>query len=146
MPRMEKVATPPDEFLGSLDEGIQGPMAELDAIITSCMPGRTRALWEGPFWGGSDQRIIGYGDIAQPRPRGETVEWFLVGLARQQRYFSLYINAVLNGSYLLDHYAGRLGKVKTGSASVSFSSLDDVDLDQLRALLAQAHDVTPDDV
>jgi len=36
--------------------------------------------------------------------------------------------------------------VKTGSASLSFSSLDDVDLDQLKALLTQAHDVSPEDV
>ncbi len=146
MTPMKKVDTPPDEFLGSLPDEIRGPMTELDTIITSCLPGRTRELWEGPFWGGSDQRIIGYGDIAQPRPRGEPVEWFLVGLARQQRYFSLYINAVLDGAYLLAHYADRLGTVKTGSASLSFSSLDDVDLDQLKALLTQAHDVSPEDV
>lgn len=146
MTPMKKVDTPPDDFLGSLPDEIRGPMTELDAIITSCLPGRTRVLWEGPFWGGSDQRVIGYGDIAQPRPRGEPVEWFLVGLARQQRYFSLYVNAVLDGSYLLARYADRLGTVKTGSASVSFSSLDDVDLDGLRALLTQAHDVTPEDV
>jgi hypothetical protein len=143
---MEKVDTPPDEFLGSLPDEIRGPMTELDAIITSCLPGRARVLWEGSFWGGSDQRIIGYGAIEQPRPRGETVDWFLAGLARQQRYFSLYINAVLDGAYLLDQYADRLGTVKTGSASLSFSGLDDVDLDQLKALLTQAHDVTPEDV
>ncbi|MEZ0235709.1 MAG: hypothetical protein ACAH81_12290 [Actinomycetota bacterium] len=82
----------------------------------------------------------------QPRPRGEPVEWFLVGLARQQRNFSLYINAVLDGAYLLARHADRLGRVKTGSASLSFSSLDDADLDGLRALLTQAHEVTPEDV
>ena len=146
MAPVKKVDTPPDAFLGSLPDETRGAMTELDAIITSCLPGRSRVLWEGPFWGGSDQQIIGYGDIVQPRPRGEPVEWFLVGLARQQRYFSLYINAVLDGAYLLAHYADRLGRVKTGSASLSFSSLDDVDLDGLRALLTQAHEVTPEDV
>ena len=146
MTRMEKVDTLPDEFRGSLTDEIRDSITKLDAIITSCLPSRTRVLWEGPFWGGSDQRIIGKGDIVQPRPRGETVEWFLASLARQQRYFSLYINAVLDGSHLLARYADRLGTVKTGSASLSFSSLDDVDLDRLRAPLTQAHDVTPEDV
>ncbi len=145
MTRVEKVDTTPDEFLASLPDEIRGPMAELDSVITSCLPGRARVLWEGQFWGGSEQRIIGYGGIVQTRPRGRTAEWFLVGLARQQRYFSMYMNAVLDGSYLLARYAGRLGKVKTGSASLSFSSLDDVDLDVLRALLTQAHDMTPKD-
>lgn len=142
---MEKVETTPDEFLESLPDETRGQMAELDSIITSCLPGRARVLWEGTFWGGSEQRIIGYGDIVQPRPGGGPAGWFLVGLARQQRYFSLYVNATLDGSYRLARYAGRLGTVKTGAASLSFGSLDDVDLDELRALLTQAHDLTPED-
>jgi hypothetical protein len=120
-------------------------MTELDSIITCCLPGRVRILWEGRLWGGTEQRIIGYGEIVQPRPRGDPVEWFLVGLARQRRHFSLYVNAVLDGAYLLDRYVGRLGKVKTGSASLSFGSLDDVDLDVLKALLVQTHDLSPED-
>ena len=142
---VDKVDTTPDEFLDSLPSEIRGPMAELDSIITSCLPGRARVLWEGPFWGGSEQRIIGYGDIVQPRPRGDAPAWFLVGLARQQRYFSVYVNAVVDGSYLLAHYAARLGKVKTEVASLSFGSLGDVDLDELKALLTRAHEVTPED-
>jgi hypothetical protein len=142
---VRKVDTTPDAFLASLPEQVGRTMIELDSIITSCLQGRARVLWEGRFWGGTDQRIIGYGDIVQPRPRGESVEWFLIGLARQQRTFSLYINATLDGSYLLAHYADRLGKVKTGSASVSFASLDDVDREQLTALLRQAHELTPPD-
>jgi len=44
MTPMKKVDTPPDEFLGSLPDEIRGPMTELDTIITSCLPGRTREL------------------------------------------------------------------------------------------------------
>lgn len=142
---MKKVETPPEEFLESLPEDIRSPMATLDALIASCLPGRARVLWEGRFWGGTEQRIIGYGDIVQPRPRGESVEWFLVGLARQQRSFSIYVNAVVDGAYLLARYADRLGTVKVGSASLSFRSLDDIDRDELVALLTQAHDLTPPD-
>jgi hypothetical protein len=69
----------------------------------------------------------------------------LVGLARQQRTFSRYINATLDGSYLLAHYADRLGTVKTGSASESFTSLDEVDRDGLETMLMQAHELTPSD-
>ena len=117
-------------------------MSELDAIITSCLPGRSRTLWEGTFWGGSDQRIVGYGEIVQSRPRGEPVEWFLVGLARQARYYSLYVNAVDDGTYLLARFGDRLGDVKVGSASVSFTRLDDIHLDELSALLTRAHELT----
>jgi len=142
---VRKVDTTPDAYLASLSGEAGRTMIELDSIITSCLPGRARDLWEGRFWGGTDQRIIGYGDIVQPRPRGEPVEWFLIGLARQQRTFSLYINATLDGSYLLALYADRLGTVKTGSANVNFTSLDQVDREQLTALLRQAHELTPGD-
>jgi hypothetical protein len=102
-------------------------------------------VWEGTFWGGTEQRILGYGDIVQPRPRGESVEWFLVGLARQTKTYSLYVNAVEDGAYLLSGYADRLGKVKVGSASVGFRSLDDVDREGLTELLTRAHELTPPD-
>jgi hypothetical protein len=68
-----------------------------------------------------------------------------VGLARQSRTFSLYVNAVEDGAYLLSRYADRLGKVKVGSASISVAAIDDLDLRSLRELLTRAHELTPPD-
>ena len=142
---MERVDTSPDEYLAELPEAVRATMIELDAIITAAMPGRSRTLWTGTFWGGTDQHIIGYGDIVQPRPRGDAVEWFAVGLARQKAHFSLYVNAAADGKYLLADHADRLGKVKLGSASVGFQKLDDLDLDGLAALLRRADELTRPD-
>lgn len=142
---MRKVATEPDEFLRtSFDGDIRSGMVQLDALIRDALPGRTRTLWEGSFWGGTDQQIIGYGDIVQPRPKGVTVEWFLVGLARQARHYSIYVNAVDDGTYLLDQYRDRLGSVKTGSASIAITSLDKVDLDALEEMLRRANQLLAD--
>ena len=140
---MEKVATDPDEFLGSLADDVRPTMLRLDALIRTALPGRSRSLWTGTFWGGTEQTIIGYGDIVQPRPKGESVEWFLVGLARQAKHYSIYVTAVDDGAYLLDQYRGRLGKVKTGSASIAITALDNVDLDALAQLLGRAHELEP---
>jgi hypothetical protein len=138
------VTTDPDEFLRtSFDGDIRSGMVQLDALICDALPGRERAVWEGKFWGGTDQQIIGYGDIVQPRPKGEDVEWFLVGLARQARHYSIYVNAVDDGTYLLGQYRDRLGKVKIGSASIAIASLDTVDLDALGAMLRRAHELHP---
>jgi hypothetical protein len=142
---MDKVDTPPDEILASFPDVVRETMVEVDALIRSCLPGRSRSVWEGTFWGGTEQRILGYGDLLQPRPRGGPVAWFLVGLARQRDSYSLYVNAVEDGEYLLARFAGRLGKVKTGSASIGFRSLDDVDREELAALLRRAHALTPPD-
>ena len=113
-------------------------MAALDERITAALPGHARSLWEGVFWGGSEQRIIGYGDLSYVRSDKQEVRWFLVGLARQKNYYSVYVNAADGRRYLAEAYAGRLGKAKVGKSSISFRKLADVDLDVLSELLERA--------
>lgn len=142
---MRIVDTPPDEFLASFDGDVRTTMQRLDELVVAALPGRRRVLWTGKFWGGTDQSIIGYGKIVQPRPRGDDVEWFLVGLARQSRNYSVYLNAVENGAYLAHSYGSRLGKVKLGAASIGFTKADALDLDVFADMLSRAHDITPPD-
>ncbi len=143
---MEIVATTPSDYIASIDvDPVRDAMQQLDAVIAGAMAERDRVLWQGTFWGGTEQTIIGYGHISQPRPRGETVEWFLAGLARQKRNYSIYLNAVRDGAYLAHHYAERLGKVKLGAASIGFTKPENIDLDVLAELLAEADRLTPPD-
>jgi hypothetical protein len=86
-----------------------------------------------------DRRL---GEITQARRDGEAVAWFAVGLARQTRHFSLYVNATEDGRYLGQVYADRLGKAKIGAASLGFRQLDDLDLAALRELLERAARLT----
>lgn len=143
---MERSPIDPEDFLAALvDDDVRATMRRLDELITANMPGRSCVLWQGVFWGGTEQSIIGYGEIVQPRPRGELVEWFAVGLARQSATYSIYVNAVDDGDYLGRRFADRLGKVKIGAASIGFRRLDDVHLDVLAELVARAHELTPPD-
>lgn len=129
-----------DEFIAGNDP--DGSLAVLDGVITAALPGATRVLWQGVFWGGTEQSIIGYGATVQPRPKGERVEWFLVGLARQQNYLSLYVNAAEDGAYLSRVYGKRLGKTKVGSASISFASAEVIDLSVLDEMVRHAGRIT----
>jgi hypothetical protein len=135
---MERSTTTPDEFIASLPEEVRDDIAELDRLITSAMPGQERVLWEGVFWGGTQQRIIGYGAYSSTNRSGAAVDWFKVGLARQKDHISLYVNAVEDGRYLVQSYAGRLGKAKVGSANVSFKRLADVEREALTELVRKA--------
>ena len=117
-------------------------MVAIDGVLVEAMPGASRRLWVGTFWGGTHQEIVGYGDLRQPRPTGDPVDWFTIGLALQQRHVSLYVNAVEDGRYLAHGYADRLGKVKVGSASVTFRRVDDLDLNVLAELAAHAYRLT----
>lgn len=136
---MERSPVSPEDYLATLDGEVGTTMSVLDALIIAAMPGCARSLWTGVFWGGSEQTILGYGDLRQPRPKGPDVEWFKVGLARQKRHYSLYVNAVENGAYLVQAYAGRLGRARVGSANVAFTSLDALDLAALNELLGRAN-------
>lgn len=132
---------PVDAWLESLTDDRSEDLRALDALISELFADQSRVLWIGKFWGGTDQTIIGYGDLSQPRPRGEAVHWFVVGLAMQKAHLSLYVNAVKDGGYLSQSYGSLLGKVKLGSASIGFKSLADLDLDQLRKMLAEASEL-----
>ncbi len=138
---MERTDRNIDEFLDSLPEESQADMKQLDGIISKEMTGLPRVLFEGTFWGGSEQQIIGYGAGDYTRPNGTTVDWFMVGLALQKNYISVYLNAVEDRQYLSEKYGKDLGRVKVGKASLSFANIDDIDLDKFRDLVAKARDL-----
>lgn len=133
---------PVDSWLETIEDERADEFRKLDSIIADIFAGDSRVLWVGKFWGGTDQTIIGYGDLYQPRPKGDDVHWFVVGLALQKANISLYVNAVKDGKYLGQAYGKQLGKVKLGSASIGFKSLADLDVDALKRMLTEARELT----
>ena len=89
---------------------------DLHREILSAHPDVPCHLYVGKFWGGTDQTIVGYGVTDYTNRSGNDVKWFILGLADQKNYASLYVNAVKDGRYLLAEYADRLGASKVGSA------------------------------
>jgi hypothetical protein len=140
---MDRSTTTPDEHIATLPDGVREDIAALDARITEIMAGHERVLWEGVFWGGSQQRIIGYGSYRYRGRSGAEGEWFVVGLAAQKNYLSLYVNGAEGGMTLPKRYAPRLGKVKAGSGNIQFKHAADLDLDVLDEMVARARDLTP---
>ena len=141
---MQRSDTDVDGFLDEIEGPRGDDLRELDRILSDEMAGLERVLWEGAMWGGTEQRIVGYGGITQARPRGASVEWFLVGIAAQKANLSIYVNAAEDGEYLVKRRAKELGRVKVGSAAITFTSLADVDVPALRALVRRARELTPD--
>ena len=138
---MERSPTPPDEFLASLPDDSRADMIAVDEALAAAFAGDERVLWEGPFWGGTQQRIIGYGSYHYRGRSGAEGEWFVVGLAAQKNYFSLYVNATEYGTYLGESYASRLGKVKAKRANIQFKRAADLDLGVLREMAARAREL-----
>ena len=139
---MERTDTSPDDYIASQETDTRVVLEELDTLIQAALPDSPRCMWEGIFWGGSEQQIIGYGNYSYQRSDKKQVEWFLVGLTRQKNYFSVYVNAVDGKIYLAELYGPRLGKAKIGKSSISFRNRDDINLDVLREMLEHARKIT----
>jgi hypothetical protein len=138
---MERSTTSPDEYLASLPDGIREDMTALDSALAPVFADHVRVLWEGRFWGGTQQRIIGYGDLRLRNSKGVEVEWFVVGIAVQKANLSLYVSAAEDGQHLVKRYADRLGKVKVGSAHVSFRRVADLDLPVVVEMATRAREI-----
>lgn len=135
---MEKTNNSPADHIASLAGERRSDTERLDTLISELMSEQPKTICEGRFWGGSDQQIIGYGEYTYQKSNRETVEWFIVGLAAQQNYISIYVNATDAERYLTEKYAAKLGKVKVGKSSISFNTIDDIDLDELAKLISEA--------
>jgi hypothetical protein len=115
-----------------------GPREEelrrVDALVTAAAPGIDRQLV--PMGAGA---MLGYGLMPyRPKSAKEPTMWPLIALAAQKRHLSLYVCAVVDGGYLAESRAGRLGKVSCGKSCIRFTSLDTVDTDELSALVSDA--------
>ena len=138
---MQRSEITPDAFIDSLPDDVRPEMVAVDQAVAPVFAADERVLWEGKFWGGTQQHIIGYGSYRYRGRSGSEGEWFVLGLAAQKNYFSLYINAAEDGAYLTERYASRLGKVKAAKANVQFKRASDLDLDVLREMAARAREL-----
>ena len=138
---MQRSSTTPDEFIATLRDGVRDDIQDLDADLARIFAGEERVLWEGPMWGGTEQRIIGYGAYRYEGRSGASGDWFVIGLAAQKAHLSLYVSGAEDGQYLAKRYADRLGKVKVGSANVTFKRLDDLNLPVVLEMAERARDL-----
>jgi hypothetical protein len=121
-----------------------GPREEdlrrVDALIMAAAPGIDRQLVPA----GSGQ-MLGYGLMPyRPRSAKETTQVPLISLAPQKRHLSLYVFAVVDGQYLAEARAEKLGKVSCGKSCIRFPSLDRVDVVELDRLVRDAVRATRD--
>jgi len=118
----------------------EAELRRVDALVTAAAPGIDRQLV--PAASGA---MLGYGLMPyKPRSAKQVTTTPLISLAAQKRYVSLYVFAVVDGVYLAEARADRLGRVSCGKSCIRFSSLDAVDTDELSAVVRDAVAATAD--
>ena len=101
-------------------------LRRVDALVTAAAPGIDRQLV--PVGAGA---MLGYGLMPyRPRSAKATTMMPLIALAAQKRHLSLYVCAVVDGGYLAETRAERLGTVSCGKSCIRFTSLDRVDTER----------------
>jgi hypothetical protein len=115
-----------------------GPREEelrrVDALVMAAAPDIDRQLVPA-----GSVVMLGYGLMPyKPKSAKVVTMWPLIALAAQKRHLSLYVCAVVDGGYIAEQRADRLGKVSCGKSCIRFTSLDKVDTDELGALVRDA--------
>ena len=122
-------ATSPENYLEQIDEPRRTEMEALDRLIRDTAPQLERHLQSG---------MLGYGAFRYRYASGREGDWFVIGLASQKRYISLYVCATDGERYLAENYRDRLPKADIGKSCVRFKRLHDVDLEVLEELVGEA--------
>ena len=112
----------------------EGDLRRTDALIMAAAPGIDRQLVPA-----GSSAMLGYGLMPyKPRSAREVTRVPLIALAAQKRHLSLYVCAVVDGAYLAEARADRLGRVSCGRSCIRFTSLDRVDTVELDRLVRDA--------
>lgn len=117
------------EFMVGLPPDRRPMIEAVHRLVREAAPDLTAAMWKN---------VIGYGTYHYRYASGREGDWFVIGLANQKRYVSLYICAAVNGEYLAEANADRLGKVSVGKSCIRFTKLANLDLDVVRELIVIA--------
>jgi hypothetical protein len=108
----------------------EAELRRVDALVMAAAPGIDRQVVGG---------MLGYGLMPyRPRSARASTTVPLISLAAQKRHLSLYVFAVVDGQYLAEARADRLGKVSCGKSCIRFTSLDGVDVTELDRLVRDA--------
>jgi hypothetical protein len=109
-------------------------LRRVDELIVAAAPGIDRQLV--PM---GARAMLGYGLMPyRPRSAKTATAVPLISLAAQKRHLSLYVCAVVDGGYLAERRADRLGSVSCGKSCIRFTTLDRVDVGELTALVRDA--------
>ncbi|WP_037499629.1 DUF1801 domain-containing protein [Solirubrobacter soli] len=117
------------DFIEALEEPRRSEIAELHELIRDVAPELEVQATD---------RMIGYGPYHYRYASGREGDSYLLGLAPNKAAISIYVQCTKDGAYLAESYADRLGKANVGKACVRFKRPSDLDLGELRALLAEA--------
>lgn len=106
-------ATTPEEYIAELEEPRRTDIGRLHARIRDVAPSLEPHI---------DRGMLAYGHYTYRYNTGRSGEWFVLGIASNKQYISLYASP--EG---VEQYADELPKANLGKGCIRFKRLDDLD-------------------
>ena len=125
-------AKTPEEYIDMIDEPRKSEIRKIDEFIRKTVPSLKRFLVYG---------ILGYGKERYKSKSGREGDWFVVGLASQKNYISIYSCAVKDGKYLPEAYKKFLGKVSVGKSCMRYKKSEDIPWDALGKVIKESEEI-----
>lgn len=125
-------ATTAEEYISLLDEPRKSAILTIHNFIRETVPNLSPFIQSG---------MIGYGKMPYKTKSGITGDWFLIGLASQKNYISLYSCATQHGKYLTETYKDLLGKASIGKSCIRYKKIEDIPWDSLKKLLRESESI-----
>jgi hypothetical protein len=126
-------ASTPEAYITALAEPRREQVQRLHDLIRRNAPDLEPGIRSG---------MIGYGTYHYRTRSGREGDWFVIRLANNKRYISLYVSAATDTQTVAETYKERLPKADIGWSCVRIKRLDDVDLDVVAELVRAGARVT----
>lgn len=118
-----------EDYLGQIDEPRRSEIKKIHEFICQALPGHEPFIMHN---------IICYGKSKFQTKSGSKGEWFIVGLASQKNYISIYACSTVDGKYIAEKYIKELGKADIGKSCIRYANIEDIPWDTLSALLKES--------
>jgi hypothetical protein len=118
----------PEEYIANLEGPRRDQIQQLHDLIRATAPDLKPHMQSG---------MLGYGSYHYRYSSGREGDSFVLGLASNKRYISLYVSAADSRGYVAERYRSKLPKADIGKSCVRFKKLDDVDSDVLADLIRE---------
>src|SRR5882672_3963345 len=122
------------EYITSQPEPKQSEMRELHNLILLLMPKCKQWYFDGKNEDGKQvaHPTIGYGEYTITYKDGTFREFFRIGLLANPTGLAVHIMGLDDKKFLTNTYGKSIGKAKVGSYSITFKSINDINIEILK--------------
>lgn len=125
-------AKTPEEYIDLLPEPHKSEIQKIHEFIKKSAPKLKPYIQTG---------VIGYGEMHYKSKSGREGEWFVIGLAQQKNYVSIYLCAAQDGEYVAEKNKDKLGKASIGRSCIRYKKFEDIPFKDLAPILKKTQDL-----